>query len=159
LLLKTLVSLNYSYVQFLLTPIQFQIPNQRSRYFLLARRGAPFTGLPTLPSGDSPNHCADLILHYIPFNQHFTAESSIFSLIPRTVIPTAPVTNEGVDAESDRVLSSSSPTTAAADEANTNSKSWLLSCADDRYETEKLQVYSNNGFSYAMCSYWIVFVL
>lgn len=42
MLISTLRSLNYSVVEFLLTPLQFGIPNSRHRYYLLARR-TPFS--------------------------------------------------------------------------------------------------------------------
>lgn len=38
LLIETLIKCNYQFAEFLLTPTQFSIPNQRQRYYLIARK-------------------------------------------------------------------------------------------------------------------------
>lgn len=56
-----LESLQYSVAEFLLTPLQFGIPNSRLRYYLLARKGPfpAFTHRPSEPQRSIPNEGPD----------------------------------------------------------------------------------------------------
>ena len=58
LLVQTLKERGYSYLEFILSPNQFKIPNQRDRYYLIARQ----TSFPEIPeSTPRINNCLRVI--------------------------------------------------------------------------------------------------
>eukprot|EP00742_Colponemidia_sp_Colp-10_P007646 GILJ01008241.1.p1 GENE.GILJ01008241.1~~GILJ01008241.1.p1 ORF type:complete len:358 (-),score=42.47 GILJ01008241.1:115-1188(-) len=67
LLLECLAACGYSVQQFLLSPFQFGFPNERCRYFLLAKR-QPLHFSVSLPS--------DIVHGFIPHNDHFLFATS-----------------------------------------------------------------------------------
>lgn len=75
MLLKQLESLNFAFEQFLLTPTQFGIPNERLRYYLIARR----------KSKDQPKRSyfennENVAMAFIPGNKFFSKPFQIYDL-------------------------------------------------------------------------------
>lgn len=75
IILEKLHSLGYTTAEFLLTPLQFSIPNSRLRYYLLAKM-APYTFPTYLPSG--------IIHRYIPREPHLGVDPSVTWIDPRS---------------------------------------------------------------------------
>lgn len=97
LLLSVLQQLDYSICEFLLTPLQFGIPNSRLRYYLVARFPLPFllnsvkqeSVLRAIPShlGYSGEATEVHQLRYYLDEHHQTAATDgIFSAIPDKVL-------------------------------------------------------------------------
>lgn len=69
-LIEILTEYEYHIQEMILSPIQIQIPNQRSRFFLLARRFPSFPNNNNIHTAIQPSETR-IILHYIPNNPYF----------------------------------------------------------------------------------------
>ncbi|KAF5361668.1 hypothetical protein D9758_007323 [Tetrapyrgos nigripes] len=91
ILLSVLQSLDYNTAEFLLTPLQFGIPNSRLRYYLLAKL-PPFT-FPDSQSGDEQETKSPGPYHYIPSSS--TANNTSRPWVdPRLISPDGVAENE-----------------------------------------------------------------
>jgi tRNA (cytosine38-C5)-methyltransferase len=72
ILLECLAVANYSFQEFILSPVQFGIPNERVRYFLIAKR-VPFEYADCLERGN-------YLMTFIPKNDWFDGDLAVYKL-------------------------------------------------------------------------------